>query len=136
MKKADDVKEAEEEKEADVVKDDESVKMSENVKRAEDVKKAVQAETQKLEKLSEMIYQQNRTLLTAKEGILLGRDRTKLYTAHKLKLGQVCPRSKAIFQGAQYDARQRLAYEERQKDIIAQVVFKSVSSAAQQVHRT
>ena len=70
----------------------------------------------KLEKLSEIIYQQNNTLLTAREGILLGRDRTKLYTAHRFKLGQVRPRSKAIFQGAQYDARQRLAYKARQKD--------------------
>ena len=136
VKKAGEVKEAEEEKEADVVKDDESVKMSEDGERAENVKKAVLAETQKLEWLSEIIYQQNQTLLTAREGILLGRDRTRLYTAHKFRLGQVCPQSKAIFQGAQYDARQRLAYQARQKDILDRAVFKNVSSAARQVHKT
>ena len=118
------------------MKDDKPVKMSEDVERAENIKKALLAETQKLEKLSETIYQQNNTLLTAREGILLGRDRTKLYTAHRFKLEQVRPRSKAIFQGAQYDARQRLAYQARQKDNLAQAVFKNVFSVAQQVHNT
>ena len=116
---AEDTKEAEDVKEADMVKDDEPVKENEPVKESEDVemskgvKKAgdmkpkagnikaeILAETQRLEKLSEIIYQQNQTLLTAKEGILRGRDRTRLYTAHKFKLGQVRLRSKAFFQGA------------------------------------
>ena len=66
----------------------------------------------------------------------MGRDRTRLYTAHKFRLGQVRPRSKAIFQGAQYDARQRLAYQARQKNILDRAVFKNVFSAARQVHKT
>ena len=91
-----------------------------------------------MEKLSETIYQLNQTLLKAKEVILRGQDRTRLYvyTAHKFKLGQICPWSKVIFQGAQYDAKQWLACKERQKDIIAQVVFKNAFIAAWQVHKT
>ena len=102
----------------------------------ERVKVEILAETQKLERLSESIYQQNQTLLTAQEGIVLGRDRTRLYTAHKFKLGQVRLRSKAIFQMAQYDARQRLAYQAKQKDISMQAVFKNIFNAALQVHGT
>ena len=67
---------------------------------------------------------------------MLGRDRTRLFTAHKFKLGRVRLRSKAIFQGAQYDARQRLAYQAKQKDISMQAVFKNISNAALQVHGT
>ena len=112
-------------------------KKAEDVRpKARNVKAEMLIETQKLESLSEIIYQQNQTLLTSKEGILLGRDRTRLYTAHKFKLGQLRPRSKAIFQGAQDDTRQRLAYQARQKDILDEAVFKNVFSAARQVHKT
>ena len=87
-----------------------------------------------MEKLNEIIYQQNQTLLTAQEGILLGRDRTRLYTAHKFKLGKVSLWSKAFFKGAQYDTGQRLAYQVREKDILAQAIFKNIFNAALQVY--